>query len=67
MFPDYVSMTTLGSDVKFLTDEKAEAGRVKHGPAAEDTVLWETAQLPCHIGENINWEQKAQTSISQYG
>lgn len=54
MLSQDITVEAAGVDAQFLGHDVAEASRVQVGPAADDTVLWQAAQLPCHVGQNIH-------------
>lgn len=54
MLSQDVAVKAAGVDAQFLRHDVAEAGGVQVGPATNDTVLWQAAQLPGHVGQNIH-------------
>lgn len=45
-------------EVELLAHEVAEAGRVQVGAGADDAVAREAAQLPGHVGQDIDWKKQ---------
>lgn len=54
MLPDYPAMAARGVEVKLLSHEVTETGRVQVGAGADDAVTGEPAQLPGHVGQNVH-------------
>ena len=54
MLSDDPAMAGGRVDVQFLSHQVAETGRVQVGAGANDTVAWETAQLPGDVGQDVH-------------
>lgn len=59
-----ITIEAAGVNAQFLSHDVAEASRVQVGPAADDTVLWQAAQLPGHIGQNIHCMNTETTTVT---
>lgn len=66
MLSQDVSVKAAGVDAQFLRHDVAEAGRVQVGPATNDTVLWQAAQLPGHVGQNIHCMNRQQRFLQMH-
>ena len=55
MLSDDVAVDAIWRNLQLLADEKAEPGRVKIGATAKDSVLWQAAELPSHVGQDVHW------------
>lgn len=54
MLANNISVAGSGCYAKFLGEKVAEPCGVQVGPGANDAVLREPADLPRHVGQNIN-------------
>lgn len=45
-------------EVELFAHEVAETGRVQVGAGADDAVAREAAQLPGHVGQNVDWKEQ---------
>ncbi len=59
-----ITIEAAGVNAQFLGHDVAEASRVQVGPAADDTVLWQAAQLPGHVGQNIHCMNTETTTVT---
>lgn len=55
MLPDDPAMAARRVEVELLSHEVAETGGIQVGAGADDTVTWETAQLPGHVCQDVHW------------
>lgn len=58
VLPQHPAVEGAGVDAEAFGHHVTEASGVQVGAAANDAVLWQTAQLPGHIGQHINWNLK---------
>ena len=59
-------------NAQLLADEVSQTSRVQVGATANDTVSWQTAELPGDIGQDVDWigndqEQRVRTVLDQSG
>lgn len=54
MFSQYPAIETAGVNPQTLGHQVTEASGVQVGPAADDPVFGQTAQLPGDVGHNVH-------------
>lgn len=54
VFPDHPAVAAGWMNSQLLPHQVTEPGRVQIGAAADHTVPGQTAQLPCHVGQDVN-------------
>lgn len=64
MLSQDIAIEAAGVNAQFLGHDVAEASRVQVGPAADNTVLWQAAQLPGHVGQNIHCMNTETTTVT---
>lgn len=54
MLSDNPAVAACRVEVELLSHEVAESGAVQVSARANDAVTWETTQLPCHVGQDVD-------------
>lgn len=67
MFSNDVAVTTLRRDAQTFTDLETKPTGVEHGATANHLVMRQSAQLPCHVSQDVHLTDKrtAPTSVTQ--
>lgn len=52
------AVATGGVKVQLLAHKVAETTGVQVGAGTDDAVTGETAQLPGHVGQDVNWDRQ---------